>query len=206
MEKKDRLINADDTISEAPSVRGEMVAKEVEKLLRGGLNTATFRASAEVVRPMNMIIREITAFELEELLSLYQHLHAFDDPLLQRTVLEALWQDIQKNPLLKYFGGFIDNKLISSCTLAIIPNLTRGRRPYGVIENVVTHRDFRRKGYGRSVLRQALSYAWSQNCYKIMLMTGRKDEGTYRFYESAGFDRHAKQAFLAKPAKQNQHT
>ena len=37
------------------------------------------------------------------------------------------------------------------------------------------------------------------NCYKAMLLTGRKNEGIYRFYESAGFDRHAKQTFVAKP-------
>jgi GNAT superfamily N-acetyltransferase len=150
-----------------------------------------------------MNIREITESELEELLSLYKHLHRSDDPLPARTLVGALWHDIQKNPLLKYFGGFIDDRLISSCMLTIVPNLTRGCRPYGVIENVVTHSDFRRKGYGRSVLNHALSYAWSRHCYKVMLMTGRKDEGTYRFYESAGFDRHAKQAFLAKPMKPN---
>ncbi len=150
-----------------------------------------------------MNIREIAASELQELLSLYEHLHTSDDPPPDRTVLESLWQDIQKNPLLKYFGGFIDDKLISACTLTITPNLTRGCHPYGVIENVVTHRDFRRKGHGRSVLNHALSYAWKQSCYKVMLMTGRKDEGTYRFYESVGFDRNAKQAFLAKPTKAN---
>jgi GNAT superfamily N-acetyltransferase len=151
-----------------------------------------------------MDIREITGSELEKLLSLYEHLHASDDPLPDRTVVEALWQDIQKNPLLKYYGGFIDHKLISSCTLTIVPNLTRGCRPYGVIENVVTHSDFRRRGFGRLVLNHALSNAWSQHCYKVMLMTGRKDEGTSRFYESVGFDRHAKQAFLAKPTKPNE--
>ncbi len=151
-----------------------------------------------------MNIREITISELEELVSLYGHLHASDAPMPEPTVVESLWHDIQKNPLLKYFGCFLDGKLISSCTLTIIPNLTRGCRPYGVIENVVTHEDFRRKGYGRSVLNHALSYAWGQNCYKVMLMTGRKDEGTYQFYESAGFDRHAKRAFLAKPIKENQ--
>jgi hypothetical protein len=40
--------------------------------------------------------------------------------------------------------------------------------------------------------------------YKVMLLTGRKDEGTYRFYESAGFDRYSKQAFLAKLPKAEQ--
>jgi len=148
-----------------------------------------------------MKIREIAASELEELLLLYEHLHASDEPLPDRAAVGALWQDIQENPLLKYFGGFTDDKLISTCTLTIIPNLTRGCRPYGVIENVVTHSDFRRKGFGRSVLNHALSYAWSRHCYKVMLMTARKDEGTYRFYESAGFDRYAKQAFVAKPTR-----
>jgi hypothetical protein len=32
-----------------------------------------------------------------------------------------------------------------------------------------------------------------------MLLTGRKDAATLQFYESAGFDRHAKQAFVATP-------
>jgi hypothetical protein len=55
-----------------------------------------------------------------------------------------------------------------------------------------------RDGAERS-FRAALIDAWDRNCCKVMLLTGRKNEGVYRFYESAGFDRHAKQAFLAKP-------
>ena len=31
-----------------------------------------------------------------------------------------------------------------------------------------------------------------------MLLTGRKDEATFQFYESAGFNRNDKQAFVAK--------
>lgn len=33
----------------------------------------------------------------------------------------------------------------------------------------------------------------------MMLMTGRKDDATLCFYERASFDRHAKQAFIARP-------
>lgn len=153
-----------------------------------------------------MTVREILGSELDELLRLYEHLHVSDDPLPERARVEALWHQIQQNPDLKYFGVFLDGRLVSSCTLAIIPNLTRGCRPYGVIENVVTHAEFRRKGYGRQVLNHALVFAWRKGCYKVMLLTGRKDEGTYRFYESIGFDRHAKQAFLAKPGKAERKT
>jgi len=67
------------------------------------------------------------------------------------------------------------------------------------VENVVTHGDHRRKGWGKAVLKAALTYAWDRNCCKVMLLTGRMNEGVYRFYETAGFERYAKQAFLAKP-------
>ena len=91
--------------------------------------------------------------------------------------------------------------MVSSCALNVIPNLTRSCKPYGVIENVVTHSEHGQRGYGTAILNHALAYAWSIECYKVMLMTGRKDEATLRFYELVGFDRHSKQAFIAKPIK-----
>ena len=147
-----------------------------------------------------MDIRELNESELEQLLELYQHLHEGDDPLPPAQGVNEVWEQIRKDGNHKVFGVFSDDVLISSCVLCIIPNLTRGCRPYGVIENVVTRRDHRRRGFGKAVLQHALTHAWSRNCYKVILLTGRKDESTYRFYESAGFDRHYKQAFLAKPS------
>jgi GNAT superfamily N-acetyltransferase len=145
------------------------------------------------------MIREIRKSELQDLLRLYEHLHRSDAPLPATHVVNSVWAAIQGNPDLKCFGVFVDDVLASSCTLSVIPNLTRGCRPYGIIENVVTAPAFRRKGFGRAVLRHALEHAWSRNCYKVMLLTGSKKEETFRFYESAGFDRQAKQAFVAKP-------
>lgn len=147
-----------------------------------------------------MMIREIQSYELQSLLSLYVHLHDRDDPLPSPAEVEAVWEEAISNPRIKYFGGFADAALVSSCTLTVIPNLTRACRPYGVIENVVTHAAYRGHGWGKAVLAHALSDAWRQRCYKVMLLTGRKDEETFRFYEGSGFDRHAKQAFVAKPA------
>lgn len=146
-----------------------------------------------------MKIRELNKSELTALLELYKHLHTEDAPLPLQDEIEEIWKGIQLNPNIKYFGVFSDEVLVSSCTLCIVPNLTRGCRPYAIIENVVTHINFRRQGHGRDVLKHAMAEAWSCGCYKIMLLTGRKDEGTYKFYESVGFNRNAKQAFLAKP-------
>lgn len=147
-----------------------------------------------------MPIRRIQSHELTLLLDLYAHLHAEDGPRPAQEVIEAVWQEAFANPRCRYFGAYEDDQLISSCTLMVIPNLTRSCRPYGVIENVVTHSGFRNQGHGKAVLAHALEFAWSEQCYKVMLLTGRKDEATMRFYEGAGFDRHGKQAFVARPA------
>jgi GNAT superfamily N-acetyltransferase len=145
-------------------------------------------------------IREHQSHELQSLLSLYAHLHERDDPPPSAAVAEAVWSETLANPRIKYFGGFASGTLVSSCTPTVIPNLTRACRPYGVIENVVTHAAHRGQGWGKAVLAHALGETWRQHCYKVMLLTGRRDEGTLRFYEQAGFARHGKQAFVAKPA------
>ncbi len=146
-----------------------------------------------------MKTRELKNSELDDLLALYAHMHISDDPLPERRVVEDIWQEIQGSNTFLYFGTFSEWELVSSCTLSVIPNLSRGCRPYGVIENVVTNTSCRRKGYGSAVMTHALTYAWQRECYKVMLMTGRKTKEVYRFYESLGFDQQKKQAFLAVP-------
>jgi GNAT superfamily N-acetyltransferase len=138
--------------------------------------------------------------DLVGLLALYQYLNP-DDPVL--TLDDALWdhwQSILDNPALNYVVARTDGNLVSTCALTIVPNLTRSARPYGLIENVVTHPDYRKRGIGTQVLKYALSLAWSQNCYKVMLMTGSKQESTMRFYEQAGFVRGEKSGFVARPS------
>lgn len=146
-----------------------------------------------------MNIRALRPNDLDSLLALYEHLHSTDLPLPERSIVESIWRELLESPNYRYYGGFLDDQLVSSCTLSVIPNLTRGCRPYGLIENVVTHASYRNKGYGKTILAHALADAWSSGCYKVMLLTGRLDEATFRFYESAGFDRQGKQAFIAKP-------
>ena len=145
-----------------------------------------------------MQIRTLQPSELLPLLRLYEHLHEGEEQTPTVEQATPAWTEALANPRCRYFGGFEADQLVASCTIMVIPNLTRGCRPYGLIENVVTHREHRNKGWGKAVLSAALGYAWSSGCYKVMLMTGRKDEAVFRFYEGAGFNRHGKQAFIAR--------
>lgn len=144
-------------------------------------------------------IRQLAAGDLSSLLQLYTHLHRADEPPPSRAVAEATWAAFLADPHFLCFGGHEGDKLVTSCMLVVVPNLTRGCRPYGLVENVVTHADYRGLGWGRAVLAHALHFAWRRGCYKVMLMTGRKDEGIARFYRSAGFEDGDKQAFVARP-------
>ena len=147
-----------------------------------------------------MHVRPLSPADLPALLKLYEHLHLSDAALPSRNEIDAIWGEIMSNERFKYFGGFVGGELVASCTISVIPNLTRGCKPYGVIENVVTHSAHRKRGYGTLLLHSALAHAWAVGCYKAMLLSGRKDNETLRFYQSAGFDPNGKQAFVAKPA------
>jgi N-acetylglutamate synthase-like GNAT family acetyltransferase len=146
-----------------------------------------------------MKIREINEGDLDKLLELYKDLHENDEPLPEKDIIQSIWSEIQNNKNFICYGVFIGEQLVCSCCLVLTINLTRGCRPYGMIENVVTHNKYRRRGYGLQILKHSLSEAWQRNCYKVMLLTGRLNEETFKFYESAGFDRYVKQAFIAKP-------
>ena len=78
----------------------------------------------------------------------------------------------------------------------MIPNMTRGSRPYAVIENVITDLAHRNRGIGKALMKAALDLAWRENCYKIMLMSGRKDKAVHAFYKKCGFNSDEKQAYI----------
>ncbi len=140
------------------------------------------------------MIREIQSGDLEWLLRLYTHLHEKSVPE-NSPVREALWQKILNDPDYHIIVAEEDGQLVSSCVCMIVPNLTHGLRPYALIENVVTHADYRKRGLATACLNYARELSIRQDCYKIMLMTGSKAESTLRFYERAGFSRGDKTAF-----------
>jgi GNAT superfamily N-acetyltransferase len=133
------------------------------------------------------------------LLSLYAQLHA-RDPLPEPNKAEKAWSAMLSSGLIQIIVATEADHLVSTCTLTIVPNLTRSASPYALIENVVTDRDHRRRGLGGAVLRDALRCAWDADCYKVMLATGSQNPATLRFYEETGF-RRGKTCFQAdRPA------
>ena len=90
--------------------------------------------------------------------------------------------------------------MVATTYLNLIPNLTRGGAPYGVIENVVVDADRRGSGLGKQIMAATLQAAWAAGCYKVMLQTGSRRESTHAFYRSCGFSPDEKTAYVCHPA------
>lgn len=148
----------------------------------------------------NVIVRPAVGADLASVLLLYRHLNPVD-PTPDPARAEAAWSALLDSPLTTVFVADAGGVLVASCTLVVVPNLTRGARPYGLIENVVTHADHRRRGLGHAVLAGAMEAAWNAHCYKVMLATGSRNPGTLQYYESAGFVRNSKTFFEARRIK-----
>jgi len=142
--------------------------------------------------------RPLAYDDLAKLLALYDHLHRTDDPLPAQEQVEAIWVRILSDDSHLYMGGFLGETLISACNAVVVPNLTRGTRPYAVIENVVTHAEHRRTGAGTKVMRRLIDECIARGCYKIMLISSADRDSAHAFYESLGFDKKSKQAFVLK--------
>jgi GNAT superfamily N-acetyltransferase len=145
---------------------------------------------------LDLTIRTASQDDLPSLLELYEQLHPNDETMSLTLAGDTLTQFLRYSGS-SIFLGLRAQSVVTTCTLIVVPNLTRGGAPYALIENVVTAANHRKRGYGKLVLKAAICAAWRHNCYKVMLLTGSRDPATLRFYEDVGFEQ-SKTGFQAR--------
>lgn len=144
------------------------------------------------------MIRSATPADFLSIGHLYAQLQPAD-PLVEQSTHADVFEEILHRPGMELLVLEVDGEVVGTTYLNVIPNLTRGGRPYGVIENVVVEERLRGTGLGRKLMDGTLARAWTAGCYKVMLMTGSKNPDTHAFYRASGFSPDAKQAYLARP-------
>ena len=149
---------------------------------------------------MNFLIRKAVPNDVSDLKELYfEYLTQYPPTEQQdmdkwKELVNEFLQNSHNHLLVCEFNG----KVISTVHLNIIKNLTHNLRPYGIIENVVTHGDYRNMGFASALLQKATEIAVEHNCYKIMLETGSNKESTLNFYRKNGFIIDAKHSCLKR--------
>lgn len=143
-----------------------------------------------------MQIRLVKRNEYDQLLGLMRQLNPLDKEASEiefhafNEIINSKYLDL----IVAEDGGI----LLGSCYLNVIPNITRGGRSYALIENVVTDSAHRNRGIGKSLIDHAVELAWAQNCYKVMLMSGRAETAVHAFYKKCGFNADEKQAYIQR--------
>ncbi|MCH5183206.1 MAG: GNAT family N-acetyltransferase [Oscillospiraceae bacterium] len=147
-----------------------------------------------------MKIRRATPRDAEELKILYfNYLTAF--PPKEEQNMDK-WRDLigklEKDERQFLLVAEEEGRVVSSVQVAIIEGLTHNVRPFAVIENVVTHADYRNRGFASALLEEATRIAKRFHCYKVFLETGSNKESTLRFYRNNGFEIDAKHSCLKR--------
>lgn len=139
-------------------------------------------------------IREARKEDLDDLLHLYSVLYG-------KTVLktdsgtEVTWQEMLSDPFYHIIVAEEDGKIVSTCVVVIVRNLTFEHRPYAIIDNIVTHGDYRAQGLATACLQEAKRIAEDAGCFKITLSTSSRLPSTHKFYERLGYNKEGLTAF-----------
>ena len=136
-----------------------------------------------------MIIRKAKASDAEDLKELYFHFLTKYPPVEEQDM--GLWEEMlerfEKDDKMYILVAEEDGRVVSTVQMAIIESLTHNVRGFAVVENVVTHSDYRNRGYASALLQKASEIATEHRCYKISLETGSNRESTLNFYRNNGF-------------------
>lgn len=136
-----------------------------------------------------MIIRKARGTDASDLKVLYFEYLTHCPPEQEQDM--TLWQNlINKFEEDKHMYLLVveeEGKVVSSVQMAIIESLIHNVRPFAIIENVVTHKDYWKRGFASALLERATEIAREHNCYKVFLETGSNRESTLNFYKNNGF-------------------
>ena len=147
-----------------------------------------------------MIIRKAKGTDAEDLKVLYFNYLTHFPPKEEQDM--ALWEKLldkfEQDDRMYLLVAEEDGKVVSSVQMAIIESLTHNVRPFAVIENVVTHADYRNRGYASALLERASEIAREHRCYKVSLETGSNKESTLNFYRKNGFSIDEKHSCLKR--------
>lgn len=144
------------------------------------------------------VIRSAGVDDFDAIASLYGQLNR-DDPPVRGHPYVKVFEQILAREGLDLLLLEVDGSIVGTTCLNVMPNLSRGGRPYAVIENVVIADHLRGQGWGKRLMAGTLERAWAAGCYKAMLQTGSRNPNTHAFYRACGLVDDAKTAYLARP-------
>jgi GNAT superfamily N-acetyltransferase len=134
---------------------------------------------------VTITVRQATEHDLMALGTLYAELHPAD-PMLSHEQAMKTWQEIIGQAGRTLLIAVREETAVGTVDSIVVPNLTRGGRPYMLVENVVVARSARRQGVAGRMFDALIDLARAVGCYKVQLLSHVDRCDAHMFYESCG--------------------
>ena len=105
------------------------------------------------------------------------------DPAMADEVIDTVLRD----PCRTLLVATVDEQVVGTADLMVVPNLTHGGRPWAVLENVVVDAGWRQRGIGRALLDEVDAITKAAGCYMVQLLSLDHRRDAHAFYASLGY-------------------
>lgn len=142
--------------------------------------------------PSQIHIRPAVAGDLVAVMAVHDH-HQQRQPSLVTSRHHATWQQMLDQPGLTPYIAEIEDAVVGTATLIVVPNLTYDQAPTAFIESVVVDPAHRRRGIATTMLTTMLADAQALGCCKVQLLAHKRHafDGAHALYEKLGFSAEA---------------
>ncbi|MGC9524792.1 MAG: GNAT family N-acetyltransferase [Limnospira sp.] len=138
---------------------------------------------------MKLDIRIAISADLPTLNDLYAQMDGESE--LPPETVETLFGQIRDIPDYRIYIAESEGEAVGTFSLLIAPTfMHRGFHKFAVLDAVTVTPDFRGRGIGREMMKEAIALAAAAGCYKVTLSSNVKRDRAHAFYRSLGFEQH----------------
>jgi GNAT superfamily N-acetyltransferase len=140
--------------------------------------------------PSSLTLRKATIHDLPAVLKLYEQPAIDDGVSLSLEKAREIFSRIERYPSYSLYVAVLKEQVVGSFALLIMDNLGHLGAPSAIVEDVVVDPHYEQRGFGKRMMKMAISNAANAGCYKISLSANFKRKEAHQFYESLGFEKH----------------
>jgi glucosamine-phosphate N-acetyltransferase len=118
----------------------------------------------------NIFIREIQKTDMSFVIELLQSISKYKPSKSEYT---KIWNKFKNQKNIYALVAITNNKIVGYGSIVIETKIRGGKM--GHIEDIVSHKDFRKSGVGRAIVDKLFVFAKKKGCYKVALQCKKQN-------------------------------